>query len=363
MFEKGQYLKKKDGQRISKSNKYPVVRVNDCRVDPAREGGVIINACMRIMPEWFDVITEEEYNAVRDDPKYSNPQQTQASERTKELPFKVGDYFRKSNWEFIRDQPCMKIKSVSNKNCHAGSVYINNHAYQLDGIVKLTEEDFNEILDKWNNMQLSEVLDGRLETVHYREDTGEEKKGRKEIDALRYTFTYNNKFPGKDMNAYKCPYCSEIHCGKVPKPQPDISKGVFTQEEQDVITLSRALEIRINNYFPKSKHLYRWEHMYKNDGRICLGTYDVVATQRHFNGGWVQLYEIIPYFIKRYTMDNIPRNSWRKENRGMRTAYMPGIDVIKYVLQQIINKSELNRLQKFKLFARLLYKKKFFGEI
>ena len=361
MFTKGQYLKKKDGNRISKANKFPVFKVNDCRINPEVEGGLIVNSVMKILPEWFEVITEEEYNTIRNDPKYSSPAQA-IQPKTKITFVEVGQYIRKKNWEFIKDQPAIKVKSASTKNLMPHQIRINGIVFETKSVVILAEEEYNQILIDWNNTQISPAIEGgKLETVHYREDTGEEKQQRDIRHAREYVFTYNKKFPGKDMNAYECIFCKQIHCGKVPKPEANISTGKFLPEELEVMNLSSNLFKRIKTYFPKTAHLYDWQKMYDNNTRLKLGNYDIVATQRHFDGGWVKLYEIIPEFIKRYDMSltrhDVNFNSWKKNDRGMRTVFMPDMDTIKYVLQEMINRCELNKIQKFKLFAKLLFKK------
>lgn len=331
MIKQGQYLRKKDGQRISKNNKYPVVIVTDCRPNPDVEGGLIINSGIKILPEWFDIITKEEFDAERANPKYSKPHLTPAKEK-KTIAI-VGQYFRKKNWEFVGNWPAQRINSITDKNVNPGCVRINRMIFNIKDIVILTVEEFDAIMDEWAKLELSPVLEGKLETVHYREDTGEAKIGRSWDDAMRYVFTYNKRNPGKDMNAYQCPYCKQIHCGKVPKPETEapLALKAFTVKEQEAIDLSKLIEKTMKKYWVKLD----WQNMYDSNSRVNVLQCDIVATQRHYTGGWVQIFELIPFNTMTYDLTNELRESWHVEGKGMRSVYVPPKDIVDFVIKTI----------------------------
>ncbi len=344
MFERGTYLKKKDGHRISKSNKYPVLSVNTCIEMADNPGFIIINGSLKAKPEWYSVITKEEYHAIKkqiDDSKIAAPMP-----KNEKLKIQPGQYFRKKNWEFMKNSdretqsvypylPAIKVISAK-RHTSPHMISLNKHSYQLNDVILISKQEYDAIVEEWGNMSISPVLMGRLETVHYREDTGEQKKQWTQIEALKHVFTFNKKNPGKNMNAYQCPYCNYIHCGKMPTASTEPVKPYnfkikdwagCTHEEKKVLILSKGLMSSMKTYWPKKHKEMDWVKMYENNIRQNVGEYDIVATQRHFTGGWYQLFELVPVGMDRYD-NGIGRKNWTKEFKGMRTAYDPPKEVV-----------------------------------
>ncbi len=273
----GMYLRKKDNKRFSKKNRYPVVKVYETHPGVlAAEGYVIVNAAMKLKPEWVEEITEAEFDRIRTEfdaahkksindysfknsadillpkgslldsinmgreikqinrggevkqaaPSYDpvtnldspDNQVTHYKKVKNPFPFHPGNYVRKKNWTFFHgsDVPAMKVHSIR-KSPEAGSYYINKYQLYEEHLVKLTEDEATAINREFNDLSLAKVLlKNSQHTTCVRESTGTNKKVWTEKEALRYVFTYNKTNPGKEMNAYRCPHCNEIHVGKVP---------------------------------------------------------------------------------------------------------------------------------------------------
>lgn len=354
MFEKGTYLKKNDGHRISKSNKYPVLLVHSCVELTGNPGFITINGTLKAKAEWYTVITEDEYNAIRKQVDESRPAPMPKKEK---LEIQPGQFFRKKNWEFMRNPdkntyaiyPSLPAVKVITAKRHAAPhmITLNKHHFNLKDVVVLTEQEYNQIIGEWGNQSISPVLLGRLETVHYREDTGEQKKQWTQLEALKHVFIYNKKNPGKHMNAYQCPYCNHVHCGKMPTETTEpVNKYNFktkdwngcTHEEKKVLLLSKGLMTTIKLYWPKTFEKMNWETLYNKNSRINVGEYDIVATQRHFTGGWYQIFEIVPIGMDRYD-NGVGHKNWAKEFKGMRTAYEPPGEVVLKVTEFIKRQS------------------------
>lgn len=254
------YLKKRDNKRFSKKNRYPVVKVYEThKAGDEYPGYVVINAALRFKPEWVVEIDEKEYDRIRAEVDAARPSNySEIKEDNKEIistpdhktepfhkkgnrdrytvplvhkplpkavanpfPFHPGEYIRKKNWTFFNgtDMPAMRVNSIR-KAPEAGTFYINKFLLYEAHLVKLTVEEAHAINTEFNDMHLAKVLlKNTQETTCVRESTGANKKVWTEKEAIRYVFTYNKTNPGKEMNAYTCPHCHEIHCGKVPTKQ------------------------------------------------------------------------------------------------------------------------------------------------
>lgn len=332
MFTKGQFLRKKDGKAISIRNRKPLIAIRSCVECKDEPGKVIINGNIRVKPEWFDVITKEQFDEL-------NGGVEQKATKDESPLFEIDSFVRKKNWDlFNNGYPVMRVYSCYNIGVQEDAVMINGNVYKKDKVVSLKQEEASKIIEEWKNTVIAEVLDGRLESVHYREDTGEEKRNRTEQEALTYVFAYNKRNPGKNMNAYRCPWCGGIHCGKIPKDIPaylkDKKKQNFTKNEQELIKISKKLEILIENCYADS--YIGWDKMYcdgydQQEGKIkyttlIFGLYKIVATQRHLKGGWVKLFEVIPGHMERYEL--IPE--WQVEGKGMTAVNIPNKSVLGY---------------------------------
>ena len=276
----GMFLHKKDNVRFSKKNRYPVVKVYETH--PAGDeypGMVIINAAMRLNPDWVEEITETEFDEHIKRVDTERPRSVQPTNINKGVdknagtiesalkeakvtpkpkavhnpfPYHPGDYIRKKNWTFFHgsDLPAMKVNSIR-KSPESGSFYINKYQLYEAHLVKLTAEEAEAINREFNDLTLAKVLlNHSQETTCIRESTGNNKKVWTEKEALRYVFTYNKTNPSKNMNAYICPHCStldkqSIHVGKVPTKKA-ISKDRFKTVEEKL-----NIWITIKNFFKR----------------------------------------------------------------------------------------------------------------
>lgn len=187
-----------------------------------------------------------------------------------------GSYVRKKNFDFFKNfyldgtpefVPAIYIVTI--KSCHEGKVTINGEAYPLESLVEVTEAEANALCREYSEMKLSEASLDDVTNAHIRRDTGEVKKAQTYGHALRHVFSYNKKNPDAKLQAYKCPECGEIHCGRAPRTLVDFVK-MTPHELLAEVGEAKAIEItaKINKMMACQRHAFS-KAMNQPSPRLC----------------------------------------------------------------------------------------------
>ena len=212
MFTTGQYIHKKDNQRISKNNSSSVMLVTSCK--EIEDNMFLINGNIKAKLNWYEVVTKEQADQIKVSKQYKPIKKFPKAK----APFNVGDYIHKNNWQMFKTlTPVMMINSIKNYQPETNSVYINSCYFELDKITVISAEQAGLIIDKFLNTKVADViLKNSPETTCSRQDNGKKKKKWDKQAALDHVFQQNMLRPDKPMDAYVCPHCNEIHVGKIP---------------------------------------------------------------------------------------------------------------------------------------------------
>lgn len=189
-----------------------------------------------------------------------------------------GDWIRKSKYSLFKNElPVLEVISINvkkkkNPEDKGIMLVINGKFYFEPGeIIKISAEEAQDLLNKFNNLHISESLVTGLSTACFRNDTGQGKKGfESETEVKKVLFKYMMNKPNDNFESYQCGSCSKYHIGKRPSDKT-IKNHVNIPEIELSNVLCKNLELDVNL-------------AYKNSTELHLGKYIISPKRKNFIG-------------------------------------------------------------------------------
>ena len=203
---KGDYIKNLNKSLfIDGINSYTYLKINT--VDLCKNGDYMINSKFKICLNDIEIISGRRMSNILALKRRKN--------NTEEIllnKFNKGDYVRYIDYKFFEDLPTLLINKCIYKD-NKDLININNFDYNINHLVKISYDEANKLNNQYFELKLSKCISNYRNSTCLRHNTHNPKYIWNEKDALKYVFTYNNKYPAANLKAYKCPFCNNIHIG------------------------------------------------------------------------------------------------------------------------------------------------------